>query len=105
MKFTESQLEQAFIELLGKEGIPHFFGQDIQRTSEEVLIKKDLQDFLLQQYKADEITVSEVESIIRDLERFPASDLYDSNKAIMKLVCDGFLLKREDRSKKDFYIQ
>ena len=32
MKFTESQLEQAFIELLGKEGIPHLFGQAIQRV-------------------------------------------------------------------------
>jgi len=105
MKFTEAQLEQAFIELLGKEEIPHVFGQAIQRTSEEVLIKKDLKDFLLQQYKAEEITVSEVESIIRDLEKFPASDLYDSNKAIMKLVSDGFLLKREDRSKKDLYVQ
>jgi type I restriction enzyme, R subunit len=105
MKFKEAQLEQAFIELLGKEEIPHLCGEDILRSPEEVLIKKDLQDFLLKQYKAEEITVSEVESIIRDLEKFPASDLYDSNKAIMKLVCDGFLLKREDRSKKDLYIQ
>lgn len=105
MKFTESQLEQAFIELLGKEEIPHLFGQAIQRTNEEVLIKKDLQNFLLERYKGEEITVSEVQSIIRDLEKFPSSDLYDSNKAIMKLISDGFLLKREDRSKKDLYIQ
>ena len=54
-KFTESQLEQAFIELLGKEEIPHLFGQAIQRSPEEVLIKKDLKDFLLQQYKTEEI--------------------------------------------------
>lgn len=105
MKFTESQLEQAFIELLAKEEIPHLFGQAIQRSPEEVLIKKDLQEFLLNQYKAEGITVTEVETIIRDLERFPASDLYDSNKAIMKLICDGFLLKRDDRNKKDLYIQ
>ena len=105
MKFTESQLEQVFIELLEIEGIPHQFGQTIVRTPEEVLIKADLKEFLLQQYQNEEITVSEVESIIRDLEKYPASDLYDSNKAIMKLVCDGFLLKREDRSKKDLYIQ
>lgn len=104
-KFTESQLEQAFIELLSKEEIPHLFGQAIKRNPEEVLIKQDLKDFLLRQYKTEQITESEVESIIRDLERLPASDLYDSNKAFMKLVCDGFLLKREDRSKKDLYIQ
>ena len=105
MKFTESQLEQAFIELLAKEEIPHLFGQAIQRSPEEVLIKKDLHEFLLSQYKTEGITSAEVDSIIRDLERFPSSDLYDSNKAIMKLICDGFLLKREDRNKKDLYIQ
>jgi len=104
MKFTEAQLEQAFIELLAKEEIPHLFGQSIQRSPDEVLIKKDLEEFLLSQYKAEGITVTEVETIIRDLERFPASDLYESNKAIMKLISDGFPLKREDRSKKDLYI-
>ena len=102
MKFTESQLEQAFIDLLRMEEIPHHFGQTILRSPEEVLIKDDLKTFLLQQYHEEEITVAEVESIIRDLEKFPASDLYESNKAIMKLVCDGFLLKREDPTKKTF---
>ena len=105
MKFTEAQLEQSFIELLAKEEILHLFGQAIQRSPEEVLIKKDLQEFLLSQYKAEGVTVTEIETIIRDLGRFPSSDLYDSNKAIMKLICDGFLLKREDRNKKDLYIQ
>ena len=66
MKFTKSQLEQAFIELLSKEENPHLFGQAIKRTPEEVLIKQDLKDFLLNQYKAEQITESEVESTIRD---------------------------------------
>ncbi len=105
MKFTEAQLEQAFIELLGKEEIPYQLGETIQRSPEEVLIKEDLQEFLMKQYQPDEITVSEVESIIRDLEKFPASDLYESNKAIMEIISNGFLLKREDPAKKDIYIQ
>ena len=105
MKFTESQLEQAFIELLGKEEITHHLGETIQRSPEEVLIKGDLRTFLMNQYESEEITVSEVESIIRDLEKFLASDLYESNKAIMKMISDGFLLKREEPGKKDLYIQ
>ena len=44
MKFTEAQLEQAFIELLGKEDIPHVLGGDIVRSEEEVLIKEDLKE-------------------------------------------------------------
>jgi type I restriction enzyme R subunit len=69
-----------------------------------VLIKEDLQTFLLEQYKTERITTQEVEGIVRDLQKFPASDLYESNKAIMKMVSDGFLLKRDDRSKKDIWI-
>ena len=42
MKFTEAQLEQAFIELLAQQDIPHLLGEDIIRSEEEVLIKVDL---------------------------------------------------------------
>ncbi len=105
MKFTEARLEQAIINLLEKEGYPHVLGRDIIRDPADVLIKEDLKTFLTLQYKADNITPGEVDTIIRRLETFPASALYESNKAIMKMVADGFLLKREDRSQKDLYIQ
>ena len=105
MKFTEARLEQAIINLLEKEDYSHVLGQDIARDSADVLIKEDLKTFLTRRYGADNITPGEVDTIIRKLETFPASDLYESNKAIMKMVADGFLLKREDRSRKDLYIQ
>ena len=105
MKFTEAQLEAAIIELLGVEGYPHVLGEAIERHSQEVLIKADLRDFLAKQYAADHITPQEIEAVIKQLEAYSAADLYESNKAIMKLVSDGFLLKREDRSQKDLYVQ
>ena len=105
MKFTEERLEQAIIELLGEEGYSYILGHNIARDPSEVLIKEDLRNFLASQYANDNITPGEIESIIRRLTNFPASDLYESNKAIMKMVADGFLLKREDRSQKDLYIQ
>lgn len=104
-KFTEAQLEQAIIELLGEEGYPHLLGETISRAPDEVLIKDDLRRFLREQYASDGITQAEIEQIIRKLELLPASDLYGSNKAFMKLVSDGFLLKREDRNQKDLFIQ
>jgi len=104
MKFTEAQLEQAFIELLRQEDIPHVLGGDIARAEDEVLIKEDLKAFLLNQYKAHKLTESEADQIIRQLEVYSSSDLYESNKAIMKLISDGFALKREDRSQKDIWI-
>ena len=105
MKFTEAQLESAIIELLGVEGYPHVLGEAIERQSQEVLIKADLRAFLTKQYAADHITPQEIEAVIKQLEAYSAADLYESNKAIMKLVSDGFLLKREDRSQKDLYVQ
>ena len=105
MKFNEAQLEQAFIDLLGEQGYPHVLGEQIERSSDEVLIQADLRAFLLQQYAQENITESEVEGIIRELLKLPASDLYESNKAFMKWVTDGFLLKREDHTQKDLYIQ
>ncbi|MFD1553698.1 hypothetical protein DNU06_10105 [Putridiphycobacter roseus] len=104
MKFTEAQLEQAFIELLGQEDIPHVLGGSISRSEDEVLIKADLKAFLLNQYKAEKLTEVEADQIIRRLEILSASDLYESNKAIMKMVSDGFMLKREDRSQKDIWV-
>lgn len=105
MKFTEAQLESAIIELLGAEGYPHVLGEAIERQPQEVLIKADLRTFLAKQYAADHITPQEIEAVIKQLEAYSAADLYESNKSIMKLVSDGFLLKREDRSQKDLYIQ
>ncbi len=105
MKFTEERLEKAIIDLLEKEGYPHIRGEMIERAPEDVLIKSDLRQFLSEHYQADSITTYEIEQIINKLEYLPASDLYDTNKAIMKLVSDGFLLKREDTNQKDLYIQ
>ncbi len=121
MKFTEAQLEQAFIHLLQDEQMTHLVGGKVRKNefqgveepqaqyghivTEKVLIDDDLRNYLKSNYKKDNITDSEVNSIIRDLDRLPSSDLYESNKTFMKMVSDGFLLKREDHNQKDIFIQ
>ena len=121
MKFTEAQLEQAFIHLLKEEQMTHLIGGEVRKNefvgvnepqeqygyiiSEKVLIEEDLKTYLNSNYAEDNITEGEINSIIRDLERLPSSDLYESNKSFMKMVSNGFLLKREDRNQKDIYIQ
>ena len=77
-------------------------GAAINRQPDEVLIKEDLRAYLSARYAADNITPGEIESVIRKLTAYSSVDLYESNKAIMKLVADGFLLKREDRNQKDY---
>lgn len=105
MKFTEEKLERAFTELLGQEGFPHHLGITITRKPDEVLIEEDLQNFLLTQYAGQGITVNEIKTIILQLKSLSTSDLYESNKTFLKMLSDGFILKREDRNQKDIYIQ
>lgn len=105
MSFNEAKLEQAIIDLLGEQGYPYYPGGTLERTSAEVLLKDDLRAFLTKRYATDGITVGEMDSVMNRLDRLSSADLYDSNKTIHKLVADGFLLKREDRSLKDLYIQ
>lgn len=105
MKFTEEKLEKAFTELLGQEGFPHNLGITIARKLDEVLIEEDLRNFLLSQYALQGITLHEVNTIILQLKSLSATDLYESNKTFLRMLSDGFILKREDRSQKDIYIQ
>ena len=105
MKFTEEKLEQAFIELLGNENFPHHLGNTLSRALDEVLIEDDLHQYLLSKYACKQLTLTEANSIILQLKTLPASDLYESNKTIMRWLSDGFILKREDRNQKDIHIE
>lgn len=105
MKFTEERLEKAFIELLEVEGYKHFLGNAIQRSEEEVIIEEDFINYLLSRYKHKNLTQNEAQSILLQLKTLPSSNLYETNKTIMRWLADGFILKREDRSQKDIYIE
>ncbi|MFK7115617.1 HsdR family type I site-specific deoxyribonuclease [Flavobacterium oreochromis] len=104
MKFTEAKLEEAFIELLGNENYPHYLGNTITRNPDEVLIEEDLIAFLLNRYKKEGLTITEAKSIVLQLKTLSSSDLYETNKTIMRWLADGFSFKREDRNNKDIWV-
>jgi type I restriction enzyme R subunit len=105
MKFTEHKLEKAFTELFEQASFSHQLGITIARKNDEVLIEDDLKSYLLKTYSPQGITVNEVDSIILQLKSLPSSDLYESNKRFMRMLSDGFILKREDRNQKDIFIE
>jgi type I restriction enzyme R subunit len=104
-KFTEAKLEEVFIELLSNEGYSYTPGASINREVDEVLIEEDLTDFLRKQYQKDNLSEYEIQSILLQLKRLSATDLYESNKRLMRWLSDGFILKREDPAMKDLHIQ
>src|SRR5690625_5788468 len=67
---------------------------------EDVLIEDDIIDFLLPQYKKEGLTLNEAKSIVLQLKTLPASELYETNKKIMRWLSDGFILKQEARIRK-----
>lgn len=105
MKFTEEKLEKAFIELLAGENFTHHLGNTIVRAEDEVLIEEDFIQYLLDKYSCNNLTDNEAKSILLQLKALPASDLYESNKAVLRWLSDGLILKREDRNQKDILIE
>lgn len=104
MKYTESQLEQAFISLLETEGYQYINGKNLIRTSnQEVLLKEDLRTFLILRYT--DLEEIELESLVNEIAFQSASNLYESNKAICKFLADGLIFKRNNPSKKDLHIR
>ena len=104
MTFNEHALEMSIMELFEGEGYQHLVGNQIHREKSEVLLVDDLKNYLYTRYGADGITPSEVESIILML-RSASGTVYETNKVISKMITDGFIFNREDRSQKDIFIQ
>ena len=100
--FHEHALEMSVMELFKDEGYTYVNGERITRRDlSEVLLTDDLKSYLKKQYP--DISDSEMNSIIMNL-RSITGTIYEANKTFYKLLCDGFILNREDRSKKDVYI-
>ena len=102
--FNEHALELSIMELFKDEGYIHLNGSQIHRERTEVLLQEDLKQYLYNRYAKDGITPGEVDGILLMLRNISGT-LYEANKAFYKLLCDGFILNREDRTQKDIYIE
>lgn len=102
--FNEHALEMSVMDFLQDEGYAYVCGNKIHRERTEVLLVYDLKQYLLNRYAKEGITLSEIDGIILKLRNISGT-IYEANKAVYKLVSDGFILNREDRSQKDLFIE
>lgn len=102
--FSEHALEMSIMELFKNEGYIYLSGEQIHRERSEILLVDDLKQYLYNRYAKDGIMPSEVDSIILMLRNISGT-LYEANKEVFKLICDGFIFNREDRTQKDLYIE
>lgn len=101
-KFTEAELENAFIKLFEKQGYDYLSGEQIHRRLDDILIVEDLATYLRKKY--NDITDTEILRAISLLENISSSPLYDGNKETYKLITEGYDLQREDNSKIALHI-
>lgn len=104
MKFNEHALEMSIMKLFEGKGYTHVTGADIVRNKPDVLLISDLKEYLRERYKTDGLTESEIDSIILSLNAVSGT-LYEMNKVIFRMITDGIIFNREDRSKKDIHIE
>lgn len=101
--FNEHALEMSIMELFEEEQYEYIRGDKIHRERTEILLCDDLKQYLYNKYSKDGITASEVDSIILMFKNISGS-IYEANKAVYKMISDGFIFNREDRTQKDLFI-
>lgn len=92
-KFYESELEKAVVELLIQVGFEYCIGDDIKRSEKDVLLQDDLRDYLESQYT--DLTPSEIQKIISQLELVPSEPLYTGSKLAFSIINEGIILPRD----------
>lgn len=102
--FNESALEQAIMELLEDQGYTHLKGEQLHREKTELLLTEDLRTYLLNRYTHHHLTENELSRILHQLRTIPGT-IYEANKIFCKYLSDGLIFPREDRTKKDIYLE
>ena len=102
--FNEAQLEESIIQLFREQGYTYYPGETITRAEDDVLIRKDIRQYLTNRYKGDGITEDEIDRAIRIMEQQEGGTVYDENRAFLDLLMNGFSLKRTDITKSNLYI-
>lgn len=103
-KFTETELEQAIIELFTAQGYTYVHGENIHRQYEDILLLDDLRSFLTARYAAESLSDVEIQKIINKLNLINATPLYIGNRDTFWLLNEGFDLIRDDISKVALHV-
>ena len=103
--FTEASLEQAIMQLFQEEGYGFTPGESIHRNVNEVVLRDDLRAFLRQRYAAVGITEMECENAMARLTASATLSLYENNRHTLRLITEGFALKRDDTTLPDLFVE
>lgn len=106
VKFYESDLEEIAMDVLSGDefemGYIYCPGSELHREQDEVLIIDDFYLYLIKRYPdLSDTEIAKIEARVRATE----NTLYETNRAFLRLLADGFDIKRDDPSKSDIHIE
>lgn len=102
--FNEAQLEQVFVELFKKEHYDYVHGENITRDTRDVILYDDLRLYLQKKYEAEHITEDEINRAITRLETSDGGGVYAENVEALRLLQEGFSLKRTNPKLPNLHI-
>lgn len=103
-KFTESELEEAIIDLFRQENYAYVNGESIHRQYEDILLTDDLRAYLSNHYQSAGLSDAEMKKIINKLLLINSTPLYLGSRDAFRLVNEGFDLARDDITKVALHI-
>lgn len=103
-KFTESELEEAIIDLFRQENYAYVNGESIHRQYEDILLTDDLWAYLSDHYQSAGLSDAEMKKIINKLSLINSTPLYLGSREAFRLVNEGFDLARDDITKVALHI-
>lgn len=95
-KFSEAELEAAFIELFQNLEYEYKSGEVLHRHFKDVLLYEDLRKYLSSRYTM--LNSNEIDRAISLIDNIPSVPLYKGNKETHKMLTEGYDLPRDDTS-------
>lgn len=92
MKFYESEYEEALIDLLQQEGWEYTHGGDIRRNNRDILISRDLRQYLQERYPA--LEANDLDEIVSHLQHTGGQTHFDILRNTYRLLRDGYRYTR-----------
>ncbi len=92
--YSESNFENAVIELFEKQSYKYECGYDIHRTNEDILLSSDFKEYLNSRYSSLSLKGDEVEYLIHNLLFARGTSLYSTMKLTLSQLRSGVNLDR-----------
>ena len=104
-KYSESNFENAVIELFEKQNYIYECGYDLHRTNEEIVLINDFREYLFRRYSSLNLQDDEIETVIHNLLFAKGTSLYATMKMTLSELRKGIVIDRSQYGLKSEFIE